>query len=201
MEQLDYDYTIHNAQGAEADKGLAVRFFKMAVQDFEATAAQGRPIFKDTDMVEIRVRGSRNDVLHKPVDDLTKRRFRDAWRAYEQGEELLESGTPLEQWPQMTRAQVEEMKYFGFRTVEHIANARDDLTAKFPGLLGLKMRAKAFLELASGAAPLASLQSQLEEEKSARLAAEAQVADLAQRMSAMEAGLAKGEPVVATKTR
>lgn len=194
METLDYDFQVHTAQGAEADKGLAVRFFKMAVQDHEASAKEARPIFRDTDMVEIRVRGSRNDVVHKPVDAQIKARFRDAWRAYEQGEELLESGTPLEQWPQMTRSQVEEMKYFGFRTVEHIANCRDDLTAKFPGLLGLKQRAQAFIELSQGEAPLAALQTAVEAEKARADAAEAQVQDLAKRMAALEAGQAKGDP-------
>lgn len=195
METLDYDFQVHNAQpGSDADKALAVRFFVAPVQDFEATTKEGRPIFKDMHMVEIRVRGSRNDIVHKPVDELVKRRFREAWRAYEQGEELLESGTPLEQWPAMTRSQVEEMKYFGFRTVEHISNCRDDVTAKFPGLMALKQRAQAFIAMAAGEAPLASLQKQLEDEKAARQASEAQVADLARRMAAMEAGAPKGDP-------
>lgn len=199
METLDYDHRVHSAQTLEADKGLAVRFFKMAVQDHEASDREGRPIFNDTNMVEIRVRGSRSDVVHKPVDAQIKQRFRDAWRAYEQGEELMESGTPLEQWGAMTRSQVEEMKYFGFRTVEHIANARDDLTSKFPGLLALKQRATAYMELAKGEAPILTLQKQLEDEKAARAASEAQVADLARRMTEMESGKPKGDAAPVSK--
>jgi hypothetical protein len=108
------------------------------------------------------------------------------YTAWKEGNELPESGTPLAEWPAMSKSQVEEMKYFGFFTVEHIANARDDLLHKFPGLLSLKQRATAFLELASGSAPIERLQSELEKERRANQALQAQMADLAARMAKME---------------
>ena len=186
METLDYDHQVFDSRARESDKALAVRFFTMPVKDEESSTREGRPIFKDTTMVDIRTRGARNEVVHKPVDAVIKARFSDAWRAYEQGEKLLESGTPLAEWPAMSKSQVEEMKYFGFFTVEHIANARDDLLHKFPGLLSLKQRATAFLELASGSAPIERLQSELEKERRANQALQAQMADLAARMAKME---------------
>lgn len=191
MEQLEYDYTVFNQQGAEDDKKLAVRFFTMAVQDMDDSAAQGRPIFRDVVHVEIRVRGDRNNVVHKPVDDLIKRRFRDAWRAYEQGEELMQKGTPLAEWPIVTKSMVEELKYFGFYTVEQVAEARSDIVGKFPGLNSIQQRAKHFLELAKGTAPLESMQVKLETVSSEKEALEAQVADLSKRLAAMEAKQAK----------
>lgn len=86
----------------------------------------------------------------------------------------------------MSNAMVEEMRHFGFFTVEHIAGARDDLVAKFPGLMNMKNRAKSFLELAKGNAPLERLQSQLDAERSEKEALKAQVADLAARFALME---------------
>ncbi len=186
LEQLEYDHREFDSKAAEADQALAVKFFTMPVKDEEKSAAEGRPIYKDTVMVEIRVRGDRNNVVHKPADDLLKRRFRDAWRYYEQGIELVADGTPLGEWPSMTRSQVEEMKFFGFFTVEHIANCREDLLVKFPGLTSLKQKARAFLELAQGNAPLEKMQTQLDVSKSENEALAAQVADMGRRMAEME---------------
>lgn len=186
MEQLEYDHGIFDQQGADADKNLAVRFFTMPVQDMDESAKQGRPIFNDVVHVEIRVRGDRNNIVHKPVDDQIKRRFRDAWRAHEQGEELMQKGTPLAEWPIVTKSMVEELKYFGFYTVEQVAEASSGVISKFPGLQSIQQRAQRFLELAKGSAPLEAMQANLEKVSSEKEALEAQVRDLAKRLAAME---------------
>ncbi len=187
MDTLDYDHNVFNQQNAEADKSLAVRFFVLPVRDEMESAKEGRPIFKDVVHVEVRVRGARNEVVHKPVDELVKRRFRDAWRAYEQGEELTGQGTPLSEWPSMSKSQVEELKYFGFFTVEHLAGARDDVLNKFPGLRTLRDRARNFMELAKGNAPLEKIQGELDSTKSDLAAAQEQLKDMSRRMAEMEA--------------
>lgn len=186
LDTLEYDHSVFNPQAAEADRGLAVRFFTLAVRNESKSADAGRPIYDDVVHVEIRTRGSKNDVVHKPVTEEIKRRFRDAWRAYDQGIQMMESGTPLKEWPVMSNAMVEEMRHFGFYTVEHIANARDDVISRFPGLQNMKNRAKAFLELAQGNAPLERLQKELETERSEKAALKAQVDDLAVRFAKME---------------
>lgn len=187
METLDFDHEVYNAQAAEADRNLAVRFYTLPMKDESASANEGRPIYRDVTHVEIRVRGSRNDIVVKPVNEEVKRRFRDAWRAYEQGEKMMDSGTPLAEWASMSKSMVEEMKHFGFFTVEHIANARDDVVSKFPGLRNLQNKAKNFLELAKGNAPLEALQKTVDETKSENEALKAQLADMGRRMAAMEA--------------
>lgn len=191
MEQLEYDYNVFDQQAAESDKHLAVRFFTMPVQDMDKSAAEGRPIFNDVVHAEIRVRGDRNNIVHKPVDETIKRRFRDAWRAYEQGKELMQQGTPLAEWPVVTKSMVEELKYFGFYTVEQVAEARSDVVSKFPGLTSIQQRAKNFLELAKGTAPLEKMQSELDKVSSEKAALEAQVQDLGRRLAAMEAKSSK----------
>jgi hypothetical protein len=44
----------------------------------------------------------------------------------------------------------EELKYLGFHTVEQIAEANDGAVAKHAGLTNLKVKARAYLELAAG---------------------------------------------------
>lgn len=62
----------------------------------------------------------------------------------------------------MSASMVEELKYFGFFTVEQVAEASDSVCGKIPGLTSMKNRAKVFLEFAKGAAPTEKLQSEVE---------------------------------------
>ena len=187
METLDHDYTMHTAAQSDADKALAVRFFSMPIQNDVKTVEEGRPIFDDTDMVEIRIRGDRNNITCRPVRDQDKSRFREAYRAYKDGAKASETGTPLSEWPIASASMVEELKYLGFHTVEHVANASEAALARVPGLHTLKQRAAAFIEFAKGGAPMERMQSELDKERSAREASEAQLADLSRRMAEMEA--------------
>ena len=168
METLEYDHTVFNAQQAEADKALAVRFFRAPQKDESKSAKEGRPIFVDTDMIEIRVRGDRNNIVIKPVSDEIRSRFRGAWEAYSRGQNTTVEGTPLAEWPSMGAAMAEELKFLGFVTVEQLAQASDAVCGKVPGLTGMKQKAKVFLEYSKGAAPLEQLQARMAELESQR---------------------------------
>jgi hypothetical protein len=187
METLDYDHNVFNSQQRDADRSLAVRFFTHPLKNDAKSEAAGRPIFEDTEMVEIRVRGDRNHVVSRPVRDTDKQRFRDAYAAFRDGQKELLTGTPLAEWPIASKSMVEELRYLGFTTVEQVAEANDNTVAKVPGLSSLKSRAKAFLDLAKGLSPIETLQSQLETEKSKSQALEAQIADLSARFARLEA--------------
>lgn len=184
MQELEYDH--REQSSAEADRNLAVRFYTAPLKDDAASTREGRPIFRDVEMIELRVRGDRNQVVQRPVRPNDIPRFRDAYRSFTDGLEARESGTPLSEWPIMTASAVKEMAYLGFHTVEQLAGASDTACGKVMGLTGLKNKAKAFLELAKGNAPLEELQSQLEFERNAREAAEAQLKDISERMAQLE---------------
>lgn len=185
LAELEFDHNTFT-NPSQQETNLAVRFFVMAVKNEDKSTEAGRPIYDDVEMVEIMLRGDRNNVTHKPVDMSVKRRFPQAYQAYKLDSEVLTSGTPLKEWPHAGAALVEEMKHLGFSTVEQLAEAADSVCVRVPGLAGLKQRAIAFLALAKGAAPLEKLQSQFEEEKSKREVLEAQVAELSKLLSAKE---------------
>lgn len=186
MEELDYNHEIFNAQQAEQDKNLAVRFYVQALKDDEKSAAEGRPIFSDTVMIEIRVRGDRNNIVIRPIREDDKARFRQAFTAYERNLKTDADGTPLSEWPVLGLSMVEELKFLGFNTVEQLATATDSVVAKIPGLQTFKQKAIVFLEFSKGAAPLEKLQVDLEAEKQAREAAQNQAADMSARLAEME---------------
>lgn len=185
LAELDFDHNAFTNQSQQATN-LATRFFVMPVKNEEKSVQEGRPIYDDVEMVEVRVRGDRNNISHKPVDADIKRRFAQAYQAYKMDAEVLTSGTPLKEWPHAGAALVEEMKHLGFVTVEQLAEANDSVCQRVPGLAGLKQRAAAYLLLAKGAAPLEKMQAQLEEEKSKREVLEAQVAELSKLLAAKE---------------
>lgn len=196
-EELDFDHRVFDSSSRKVDENLAVRFFTMPIRNETKSAAEGRPIYDDTDMVEIMVRGDRNNIVHKPVDAIIRQRFPIAYRAYREGRELEQSGTPLREWPIVSASMVEELKYFGFHTVEQLAAASDSVIGRFAGLTQIRERAKAFLAYAKDAAPLEQLQTQLDQERSAREAAEANVADMGRRLAALEAQMKSPVPAPA----
>lgn len=200
METLDHDYTLHAGSG-KADEALAVKFYIAPIRNSFKSEEAGRPIYEDTEMIEIRVRGDRNNVVQRPVREEDKRRFRDQFRAYKDESFVLSEGTPLKEWPSASASMVEELKYLGFQTVEHVAEASDTACGRMPGLLSLKQKAAAYLELAKGGAPLEKMQSELDNVKSENAALQAQLADMNRRITEMQAqgAVQKGEPVTAKK--
>lgn len=163
LDEADLELT-KTAFGKDEGK-LVIRFFRHPVQNDAKTESEGRPIFEDVDFISIRVPGDKLSEIERPVRETDKSRFPAHWLRYKAGLEGSPiTGTPLEAWPSVTRAQVEELKFFNVRTVEQLADLSDGNAQKFAGIQSLKTKAKAFLELArEGNAPIERLTAQIEE--------------------------------------
>jgi hypothetical protein len=185
LDELEFDHKVF--QSAEADKNLAVRFYLHPLQNDEETEKQHRPIFNDVEFIEIRVRGDKNNTVQRPARDDDKRRFRDAYKAFQAGEEQALSGTPLKEWPSMTKSMLEELKYMGFFTVEQLAGATDGVCSKFAGLMTWKQKAQLFLEFAKGAPAIDALQARVEAAENEREVQARQLQELLAANQRMEA--------------
>jgi hypothetical protein len=178
-EELDYDHTVHTRQRGGDDK-LAIRFFKKARPNPEKTQKEGRPIFEEVDFIQIMVPGDRTSVIVRPVGPGDEERFRrqyDHWKTTQSND--LTIGTPLEAWGVLNMAQIEEFRYFGIRTVEHMADLRDDIVAKIMGATILKQKARIFVDAAKAEAPLKAVTAALEERDSQIAALQQSVAEQA----------------------
>ncbi len=191
METADFDLKDFNPQHSEANKALLVRFFAQPMKNEEKSVEEGRPIFDDTEMVEIRVRGQKDNVVLRPVRQDDMQRFRDAYRFFREGKTLAESGTPLSVWPSITASQVEEFRYLGFNTIEDLASASEAVLGRVPGLHGLKNRAIAFIEAAKGNAPLEKMNKELEDKQNQITSMQNQMAEMQKQMAALTAQLEK----------
>lgn len=148
-QEYEIDHRTFQNVNLEDGKLYAV-FFMDVTEDAAASAEQGRPIFKDTEFVRIVAPGDKTNVVCRPARPDDKARFAKQYAAFKRGDIEQVVGTPLKQWPAITRALAEEFKHLGVLTVEHLADLRDDVKIRVPGAHDLSRRARAWLEAVNG---------------------------------------------------
>jgi len=155
------DFDLNNRHAG--DEKLPVVFRMDALKDEAASDAAGRPIYKDAEFIRIFVH--KDSIIDRPVRDEDKERWPRAYAAWKQTgvSDPGAVGTRLEHWPQMTRAQVEEYKYFKIYTVEQLAELPDNIAQTIMGAPKMKQMARLAVEAAKGELPFLKMQKELEE--------------------------------------
>lgn len=140
------------------------RFYMEAVQNKFKSEQEGRPIFDEREMVEIRIPGDKLSVYVGYVTDAERERWSDIYAAFKRGEARAASGTPLEHWtnPSMTRARVAELKGANILSVEELANVPDNTLPRLGmGSRELREQARAYLDSAKGGAGNAAMAAEV----------------------------------------
>ena len=182
QDQADFN---PNAAG-EGDENLHVRFFMHPHQDKAESLAQGRPIFQDKEYVEIMIPGDRTNIVNRPVRPHDKARFPKHYQAFKTGVEDIMVGTPLEMWPVMSRAMVEELRFFKILTVEQLASVPDSVAQRFMGINIFKQRAQDYVAAAAGNASTDQLRAELDASRNETETLKAALADLSETVSKMK---------------
>ena len=143
-----------------ADSRLQVRFYKRAIKQEDASNEAGRPIYKEFDFVHICVAGDSLTEIDTYALANHKARFPIQWANYmnrvgADDQEVV--GTPVSEWPLVSKSQAEELRAMKFHTVEAIAGASDQQLQRMGMAAGMspyafRDKAKAFLNLATNAA-------------------------------------------------
>jgi hypothetical protein len=188
-----------------ADARLAVQFYKKSVKQDIASDEAGRPIFKEFDFVKIMIPGDNLTEIDTYAQESHRQRFPRQWAHYQNQvanhQDIV--GTPLEQWPQVTRSQAEELRGLKFHTVESIADCSDQQLQRIGMVAGMsphnfRLKAKAFLNLANDSAEVAHREAELAQvkEENAKIKAEtdAKLAAMQEQMSALLAAVAEKTP-------
>lgn len=153
MNEADYSMTdaaFNSSNGRYlSDASLLVKFFLHPKLNPNKSAAEGRPIYEELDYISIMTPGNKDSILMRPATAEDKLRFAEHFKKYKarEDQEALE-GTPLAQWPGVTRGQVEELKFFNIRTLEQLVGAPDSATNRIMGIQYLRQKAEAYLEAA-----------------------------------------------------
>lgn len=142
-----------NPQSLQAESNLFVSFYVEAVEIKAESEKQGRPVYRDVPFIKVVVPGDVNNIIERKATDADKEKFPKAWARFQAQEADAQEGTPLEQWPQMSRSLVKECKYYEIHTVEQLANLSDaNVTKMGMGYVELRNKAKAYLVAAAGTA-------------------------------------------------
>jgi len=161
------------------ESSLFVTFFTEAIEFKAESEKAGRPIFKDVPFVRIIVPGDVNNIIERKATKEDELKFPRAWARYKAEEAEAHDGMPLEQWPQITRSLLKELKYFEVHTVEQLAGLSDSQVSKLGmGFMDYRNKAKAFLAAAAGTADSTAQAAETE-----RLRTELE--DLKQQMAAL----------------
>jgi hypothetical protein len=192
-----------DTQGADAR--LAVQFYKRSMKQEDASNEAGRPIFKEFDFVRIMIPGDNLTEIDTYANESHKQRFPRQWAHYQNQvadhEDIV--GTPLDQWPQITRSQADELRGLKFHTVESIADCSDQQLQRIGMVAGMspynfRLKAKAFLNLASDSADVAQREAELQalRQENAKITAEteAKLSKMQEQMEALLAAVAENKP-------
>ena len=160
------------------DAGLFVQFYMECLQDEEQSREQGRPIFFDREFIRIIPVGDKNTVVCRPVKNdydggtpPDKERWPAQYAAFKNQQIEVNEGTPITEWPPISKAQALSLKAVNVHTVESLAQVSDgNLHNIGMGARELREKAIAYLEQAKDGSGIVKLQ---EENKDLRLQIEA----------------------------
>lgn len=179
-------------QQAQQDAQLLVKFYLLTQEDKAASAEAGRPIFKDIEVVDIRIPGDRSGAIVRPARPADKIRFARHYEAYKSRTDLeATEGTPLKEWTQISRSHCEELAHFNIRTLEQLANMNDNLSTQFMGINNLKRKAQEWLKLAKDQSSSRELHAELSKRDKSIEELKAQMAKMTKMVAA---GKSKAKP-------
>jgi hypothetical protein len=155
-------------------QSMAVPFFKtVAVEIPAASKAEGRPIFKDVEVVEIRLAGERNYAPTFPAHEICKhingepvtyaQRFAKEYALFSAGKEQVADGTPLSELTFLTEGERATLRRLKVYTAEALASLEGpNLKNLGPKAREFKSQAEAYLNRASGASQSVALAAEVE---------------------------------------
>jgi hypothetical protein len=113
--------------------------------------------------------------------------YPELYARFKAGSEPVLEGTPLAEWPMMSGSAMRELQYLGFKTVEQLGAATDDVKRKLGPLSKFVKLAKDWLEAANSTQnDVAKMKNQLEKAEARAAALEHKLELFMQRVEANE---------------
>ena len=187
MAQIDWN-NLMNGQMPQPRKrfhGANVRFFNSYNENKEKSLQAGRAIFDEIPSISIQYPGGDETVRKIEPHDVAD--YPELYAAFKAGSEPVISGTPLAEWPIMNGSTLRELQHLGFKTVEQLADAHDEIKRKLGPTGRFVKMAKDWLDAANSSQfNVVALKQQLEREQKRTAKLEEQVELLLQRVEGNE---------------
>lgn len=186
MAQIDWQSIMSgNSQPKKRYSGANVKFFYSYNENREKSLKEGRPIFDEIPSISIQWPGQDETVRRIEPQDIHD--YPELYARFKAGSEPVTEGTPLAEWPMMSGSAMRELQYLGFKTVEQLSVATDDVKRKLGPLSKFAKLAKEWLDAAnSDQNAVVKLKQQLELETKKRESLEHKLELLMQRVEANE---------------
>lgn len=186
MPQIDWNALMTGqSQQKKRYSGANVKFFNAYNENREKSLKEGRAIFDEIPSISIQWPGG--DETVRKIEPQDVQEYPELYKAFMAGNEPIESGTPLVEWPPINGSAVRELQYLGFKTVEQLAESNDSLRPKLGPLFKFVKLAQDWLAASkSSQADVVSLKQLLEREQKRTAKLEQQLELLMQRVEANE---------------
>lgn len=204
VQTTEAGFTQFNNPSQGAVRQTVITFYDYEVQNEFKTLEEGRPIFETKTYVRKVSPGDRLVVIERKASKADFMKWPEEYRRYTSGNSTPISGTPLEAWAQIARAQVYEFKALNIFTVEQLAGVPDSFGHNIMGFQGLRQKANAFLQAAKGQSEFDRMQTELKtrDDEIARMKAnEGATAELMKSMSERLAALEGDREPAKVETR
>lgn len=187
MAQIDWQ-TIMNPEMASRKRryqGANVKFFNAYNENKEKSLKEGRPVFDEIPSISIQWPGMDETVRRIEPQDIEE--YPDLYARFKANSEPVTEGLPLSEWPPMTGSAMRELQYLGFKTVEQLANANDDVKRRLGTLAKFVKLAQDWMQAAkSDTNEIVRLRQLLEREESQRKLLQERLELFMQRVEANE---------------
>lgn len=160
-----------------SDSQLIVVFYKRAVQNEFLSKQQGTPQYESKDFVKIYQPGEK-DFIDRPVKDSDKFRFAQQWNRYQQNQEQVSEGTPLDHLFPGNPEIVATLRALHIQTVQQLANLTDTSCSTLQFGDSLRKKAKTYLEGAEKGKTFHTLEKRIQEQ-------DAEIKELREQMKAI----------------
>lgn len=185
MPQVNWEQIRNGSNHTKRYSGANVKFFNAYNENREKSLAAGRPIFDEIPSISIQWPGG--DETVRKIEPQDMQEYPEKYAAFKAGQEPVESGTPLSEWTLMNGATLRELQYLGFKTVEQLADASDEMKRKLGPTGQFIKKAQDWLAAANCTqSDVVALRQQLEHEKTRTARLESQVELLMQRIEGNE---------------
>ena len=176
-----------------------ITFYDHEVQNLFKSEQEGRPIFETKTYIRKTTPGDRLVVIERKAAKADFLKWPEEYRRYTTGSTQAISGTPLEAWAQISRAQVFEFKALNIFTVEQLAELPDSFGHNIMGFQGWKQKAGSFLMAAKGQSEFDKMQNELKKRDDEIERMKSNEDATAKMMQAMQARLEALEKPVETR--